>query len=430
MDIIQEIEAILGYGETCDHCLGRFYGKRSFGLTNEERGGRALRITRELTANEPHCEPDPDSCWICAGELSRTEEWAEKVVEALAGIEFETFLIGTKVPPIVAESEEMVWSDLSLHDPEPLKAEMNREVGKAVSAHGGEDGRPEKTRRRRDPRSRGGRHCRGAGEPRLLLRPLPEVRARHPPRPTGIAGRAGGAGCEKCDFTGKQYADSVEELIGRPAIEAFDAENAVLHGAGREDIDAGCSGRAAPFVMEIEAPRKRSVDLAALEAEINRAGEGRVAVHLDGWADRKMVQSLKSDKAHKKYRILVEIDGSVTPDEFRAALDQLKGVTIRQRTPPCGCHTDGQIKFGNGVSSISDARARKTADTGSKSSAKRASTSKNWYRETAAEPSPALPGSWGAPQVLSASMWCWSKLQTSMVSNHGTSQWTTQEDAV
>jgi len=58
-----------------------------------------------------------------------------------------------------------------------------------------------------------------------------------------------------------------------------------------------------------------------------------VAVHLTGWADRKMVQSLKSDKAHKKYRILVEIDGPVASDEFRAALDQLKGVTIRQRTP-------------------------------------------------------------------------------------------------
>ena len=36
--------------------------------------------------------------------------------------------------------------------------------------------------------------------------------------------------------------DSVEELIGRPVIEAFDAENAVLHGAGREDIDARMIG--------------------------------------------------------------------------------------------------------------------------------------------------------------------------------------------
>ena len=330
MDIIQEIEAILGYGETCDHCLGRFYGKRSFGLTNEERG-RALRITRELTANEPHCEPDPDSCWICAGELSRTEEWAEKVVEALAGIEFETFLIGTKVPPIVAESEEMVWSDLSLHDPEPLKAEMNREVGKAVSALTG------KTADLKKPDVVAILEL-GEGTVEVQVNPV-FFSGRYMKYERGIpqthwdCRACRGAGCEKCDFTGKQYADSVEELIGRPAIEAFDAENAVLHGAGREDIDARMLGSGRPFVMEIEAPRKRSLDLVALEAEINQAAAGRVAVHLDGWTDRKMVQSLKSDKAHKKYRILVEIDSSATPDEFRTALDQLKGVTIRQRTP-------------------------------------------------------------------------------------------------
>ena len=330
MDIIEEVEAILGYGDTCNHCLGRFFGKRSFGLTNEERG-RALRITHEIAANEPHREPDVASCWICGGELSRADAWAAKVAEAVRGTEFSTFLVGTKVPPLVAESEEMVWSDLSLHDPEPLKAEMNREVGKAVSALTG------KTADLKHPDV-------------VAILDIAEGTVEIQVNPVFFTGRylkyergipqthwdcraCRGAGCEKCDFTGKQYADSVEELIGRPVIEAFDAENAVLHGAGREDIDARMLGSGRPFVMEVEAPRKRSVDLAALEEEINRAAAGRVAVHLAGWADRKMVQSLKSDKGHKKYRILVEIDGSVTPDEFGAALDQLKGVTIRQRTP-------------------------------------------------------------------------------------------------
>ncbi|MCK8518951.1 tRNA pseudouridine(54/55) synthase Pus10 [Methanoculleus sp. 7T] len=330
MDIIEEVEAILGYGETCNNCLGRFFGKRSFGLTNEERG-RALRITRELAANEPHHEPDPESCWICGGELSRVDVWAARVAEAVQGIEFDTFLVGTRVPPLVAESEEMVWSDLSLRDPEPLKAEMNREVGKAVSALTGK----EADLKRPDV---------------VAILDLATDAVEIQVNPVFFVGRylkyergipqthwdcrtCRGAGCERCNFTGKQYADSVEELIGRPVIEAFDAENAVLHGAGREDIDARMLGSGRPFVMEVEEPRKRSVDLAALEEEINRQAEGRVAVHLTGWADRKMVQSLKSDKAHKKYRILVEIDGPVTPDEFRAALDQLKGVTIRQRTP-------------------------------------------------------------------------------------------------
>ena len=330
MDIIEEVEAILGYGDTCNNCLGRFFGKRSFGLTNEERG-RALRVTREIVANEPHQEPAPESCWLCGGELARTDIWAAKVVEAVRGIEFDTFLVGTKVPPLVAESEEMVWSDLSLRDPEPLKAEMNREVGKAVSALSGK----EADLKRPDV---------------VAILDLAEGTVEVQVNPVFFVGRymkyergipqthwdcraCRGAGCERCGYTGKQYVDSVEELIGRPVIEAFDAENAVLHGAGREDIDARMLGSGRPFVMEVEAPMKRSIDLVALEEEINRSADGRVAVHLTGWADRKMVQSLKSDKAHKKYRILVEIDSSATPDEFRTALDQLKGVTIRQRTP-------------------------------------------------------------------------------------------------
>jgi len=330
LGITEEVEAILEYGEICDHCLGRFYGKRSFGLTNGERG-RALRIACEVSVNRPHREPDPASCWVCGGELSRIDDWAEKVAGALSGIEFETFLIGTRVPPLVAESEEMVWSDLTLHDPEPLKAEMNREVGKAVSGLTGKNA---------DLKNPDVVAILDLGEGTVEVQVNPVFFAgrylkyeRGIPQTHWDCRACRGAGCERCNYTGKQYLDSVEELIGRPAVEVFEAKNAILHGAGREDIDARMLGSGRPFVMEIEAPRKRSVDLAALEEKINRDAAGRVAVRLDGWADRKMVQSIKSDKGHKRYRILVEIDGSVTPDEFRAALDQLKGATIRQRTP-------------------------------------------------------------------------------------------------
>jgi len=200
MDIIETVGAILEYGETCNHCLGRFFGKRSFSLTNEERG-RALRITREIAANEPHSEPEPESCWICGGELSRTDAWAAKVVEAVQGIEFATFLIGTRVPPLIAESEEMVWSDLALRDPEPLKAEMNREVGKAVSALAG------KTADLKRPDI-------------VVILDIAEGTVEVQVNPVFFVGRylkyergipqthwdcraCKGAGCEKCDFTGK-----------------------------------------------------------------------------------------------------------------------------------------------------------------------------------------------------------------------------------
>ncbi len=330
MEMTEKVQSILDYGEICDHCLGRFFGKRSHGLSNTERG-RALRIAHEIAENIPHTEPVPEACWICAGEFGMIDIWAEKVSEALAGLDFETFLIGTKVPPLMAESEEMVWSDLALRDPEPLKAEMNREVGKAVSARIGKPAdisRPDVV----------AILDLGAGTVEVQINPI-FIAGRYMKYERGIPQThwdcrlCRGKGCEKCNYTGKQYPDSVEELIGRPVIAAFDAENAVLHGSGREDIDARMLGTGRPFVMEVVAPRRRQVDLGDLEEIVNTSAENRVGVTFSGWADRKTVQSLKSDKAHKKYRILVEIDGSVSVDELGTALDQLKGVTIQQRTP-------------------------------------------------------------------------------------------------
>jgi tRNA pseudouridine synthase 10 len=130
----------------------------------------------------------------------------------------------------------------------------------------------------------------------------------------------------------------VEELIGRPVIAAFDAENAVLHGAGREDIDARMVGTGRPFILEVVSPKRRSIDLAALEEEINRSAEGRVSVAIKRWADRAEVETLKSNKAHKKYRILVEVDGELSAEEFAKAVKTLQGVTIHQRTPERVAH--------------------------------------------------------------------------------------------
>ena len=125
----------------------------------------------------------------------------------------------------------MVWSDLSLGDPEPFKSEVNREVGKAVSALTGKTvdfKKPDiialltRDQYRWDP-----------GKLNLLLREIPEVRAGYPADPLELPGLQRGRAREKCNYTGKQYMDSVEELIGLPVIELFDAEDAVLHGAGQ-----------------------------------------------------------------------------------------------------------------------------------------------------------------------------------------------------
>jgi tRNA pseudouridine synthase 10 len=329
MDLTELTGAILSYGEICDHCLGRMVGKRSFGLSNDQRGN-ALRISYYLARNEPF-RPHEGVCWICQDFFEGTGEWADRVVEALEGTEFSTFLVGTRIPPLMAEGEEMVWSDLSLSFAEPLKSEINREVGKAVAERTGNEAdlsRPDVVVIL-DPVS---------GTVEVQVNPV-FFSGRYRKLERGIPQThwgcriCRGKGCERCGFTGKQYPDSVEELIGRPVMEMFCAEGAVLHGAGREDIDARMIGTGRPFVMEVVSPRRRTIDLRTVEQAVNEQAEGRVEVSLSGWSRRENVETIKSDKAHKKYRILVEIDGPLSFSELKSGLEALKGVTIEQRTP-------------------------------------------------------------------------------------------------
>jgi tRNA pseudouridine synthase 10 len=45
------------------------------------------------------------------------------------------------------------------------------------------------------------------------------------------------------------------------------------------------------------------------------------------------VETLKSEKAHKKYRISVEVEGGIARNELEEALDRLRGAVISQQTP-------------------------------------------------------------------------------------------------
>jgi len=65
--LLEKTGEILGYGGICDHCLGRFFGKRSFGITNEARG-RGLRVALALHTNVPYAEAE-GNCWICNNEF-------------------------------------------------------------------------------------------------------------------------------------------------------------------------------------------------------------------------------------------------------------------------------------------------------------------------------------------------------------------------
>lgn len=147
-----------------------------------------------------------------------------------------------------------------------------------------------------------------------------------------ICGFCGGKGCNICNYTGKKYAISVEEIIATPVIEIFKAKDAKLHGAGREDVDARMLGEGRPFVLEIIEPKKRYVNLRVVEEAVNNYGAGKVRVFGLEYTDSKKVVEVKTKRHKKRYRAKIVFEREIQIEKLLNALENLK-TEIKQRTP-------------------------------------------------------------------------------------------------
>ncbi len=318
-----------GLGPICDNCIGRQFAKISSGLSNAKRG----QILKEALRTKWKGEEIElqGKCWVCNGLFENLDEWVLKALEALEEYEFDSFLVGTKVSGMLLENEELIWEIAGASYAEPLKAELNREIGKRIERETGKDAdfeRPdlvvllnlwtEKVELQVNS-------CFIYGRYRKFERGIPQTR--------WLCRECRGIGCEKCNYTGKMYEESVEELISSSILAAFKGEYMVLHGCGREDIDARMLGSGRPFVVEIKEPKRRSVDLRMLEDKVREENAGKLEVTGLQYVKREMVAQIKNAKADKTYRVGVGIKPTVPEKHLETALNTLTGVVIEQRTP-------------------------------------------------------------------------------------------------
>ncbi len=142
--------------------------------------------------------------------------------------------------------------------------------------------------------------------------------------------------CARCEGFGKLTRDSVQELIGWVAGKAFGTRKHRFHGAGREDVDVRMLGSGRPFVLEIVDPKVFDVDLAALEAEINRRNEGRLVVRGLHWTEKSRIAILKETPHAKEYEALVEVQGEIAPGRIERL--PRERIQVTQRTPDRVAH--------------------------------------------------------------------------------------------
>jgi tRNA pseudouridine synthase 10 len=308
-------------------------------------------VSLALTDDEPYEPVDTTACWVCEGLCARFDDYAELVVQGLEDVHFETYQVGTRAPPLVEENELLLREDAGLEPDagEPFKSEFNREVGKRVGKLTGTDvdfGRPDilalldLERAGEEPSS----HAVDVqinpafvfGRYRKLERDIPQT--EWPCRECGGTGvqlstDEGEEPCDYCGGSGYLYDDSVESFVAPHVLDAMKGDEAIFHGAGREDVDALMLGTGRPFVVEVKRPHERAPDVEAVAAEINEAAGGSVEVEGLTLATHDMVERVKELDASKTYRADVEFESPVSEDDLAAAIEELDGATITQHTP-------------------------------------------------------------------------------------------------
>ena len=312
-------------GNICNHCLGR---KLSSLVKGEDNLDRAKKISEELNINQ-----DGADCVICGNIFDRiNDELFDKIYNKIEhlGVEFDTFLVGTSLDKAIKQKDDEISDSLDVVV-EPIKKELNRIIGSEIENNSNKEVSFEKQDIVINV------DIRKKTKVRLQINPL-FIEGKYNKYLRGIpqtkwpCTKCKGRGCDECNGTGKQYPESVEELLSERILEVTRGYEAKFHGAGREDIDVLMLGSGRPFVLEIKEPKIRKINLKELEEEINKSAKGKTAYHGLKFVERNRKAEIKvsSPDTYKVYKALVKCDEPYDKSKLK---DLEKLDEINQQTP-------------------------------------------------------------------------------------------------
>jgi tRNA pseudouridine synthase 10 len=329
-EIINIAEKTLTKYKLCDHCLGRIFAKVNTGLTNQNRG---QEIRKQL---KNYKKIDVNNCWLCSGLLSELLYFVNLISDSLNDYEFETFLIGSKVDKDIIDREQELFDFACCEYIESIKNELNREIGKILE---------KKLKKKVDFKN-----------PTIMViidTAFDEINLqicsiyiygrykkfkRNIPQTKWHCKICRGKGCKKCNYSGKLYRNSIEELIAKNILKITKGEDEAFHGCGREDIDVRMLGNGRPFVIEIKNPKIRKFDISKLEEEINSKNKGIIEISNLRFSDKKEIIRLKASGLKKSYRIIIKGEEPINNEKLKKAAQSLRGKIISQFTPSRVAH--------------------------------------------------------------------------------------------
>ncbi len=366
MELLEDaLEMLIKY-PLCDHCLGRQFALLGYNLENVERG-KALKLALVFQSNKLHLEKNPlgyknlkvliingfsqeaiqalnhlekinfaedeqGTCYLCDNKFKSLDSLLQTTFAAVSDYEFDTFLVGIELPVDFEERNDEFKALFNVVYGESIRHEFARLIGKKIAKltnKNPEYKKPDiqiiinpfakKIRLQVNPLFVAGRY-------KKLVRTIPQSK--------WFCSKCRGKGCNKCDGTGKLYAESVEELVSEPLLRIANGEKTSFHASGREDIDARMLGNGRPFVIEVSKPKKRFINLDFLLKKINENAGKKVEVKNLQFVDKNFVRHLKKgESAQKEYRALIEFENEISENSLIILKDKLTETSIKQQTP-------------------------------------------------------------------------------------------------
>ncbi len=192
--------------------------------------------------------------------MGNLDSTADKIIDAVRGYEFETFLIGATLPTQIYEREDTMRARLKIRGRESVKSQLTRELGTRLARLARkkvEYTKPDITVSlaidkennvdvavRSRPLALFGRYVKKS-------RGVPQKQDRCP--------SCEGRGCDSCNYSGLSGYGSVEGVVAKGLVEMTGGQVPKFSWIGSEDQSSLVLGRGRPFYARVFNPRKRKL---------------------------------------------------------------------------------------------------------------------------------------------------------------------------
>ncbi|MFH0986855.1 MAG: tRNA pseudouridine(54/55) synthase Pus10 [Candidatus Micrarchaeota archaeon] len=219
-------------GKICDDCLGR-----QFAQAFEERPlsklGAAVRKAKKdadiakLLGKEIKTA-DGKECPVCLGLFAKTDEFIEKLEKEAKLVDFSSFQVGCRLPDKAIETEDGLWEKAGAESAITIKQHINSLYNHLLSKKTGKE-----VKRDNSDVVFLINFTSGIIEAKInslfiygkylkLKRGMPQTK--------WPCTHCKGSGCEKCGQTGRQFPETVEELIAETFLKETKAIGTKFHG--------------------------------------------------------------------------------------------------------------------------------------------------------------------------------------------------------